>query len=101
MTCHGARLNIYSETALEVTEEIREHVSTQGLVLGARKICDLRYNTSASAWDLKVAWIGLKDAEASWEPFSSINANVPDLVYAFLYAHPSSPDVIRLQHELQ
>ncbi|CAI5746259.1 unnamed protein product [Peronospora destructor] len=98
---HGSRLKFYSETALEVTEELRERISTQGLVLGVREICDLRYNNSASAWELKVAWVGLEDAETSWESFSSINADVPGLVSTFLDAHPSSPDVSRLQHELQ
>ena len=33
--------------------------------LGVREICDLRYNNSASAWELKVTWVGLEDAEAS------------------------------------
>ncbi|CAI5746325.1 unnamed protein product [Peronospora destructor] len=98
---HGSRLKLYSKTALEVTEELREHISTQGLVLGVREICDLRYNNSAFAWELKVAWVGLEHAEASWEPISSINADVPGLVSASLDAHPSSFDVIRLQHELQ
>ena len=94
---HGSRLKLFIETALKVTEELREHITTQGLVLGVREICDLRYDNSASAWELKVAWVGLEDAEASWQPFSSINADVPGLVSAFLYTHPLLPDVIRLQ----
>nr|CCA25709.1 conserved hypothetical protein [Albugo laibachii Nc14] len=94
---HGSRIKLFIETALKVTEKLREHITTQGLVLGVREICDLRYNNSASAWELKVAWVGLEDAEASWQPFSSINADVPGLVSAFLYTHPLLPDVIRLQ----
>ena len=66
----------------------------QGLVLGVHEIYDLCYNDSFSAWYPKISWGGLEDAEASWKPLSSIGANVPDLVSAFMYAHPSSPDVI-------
>ena len=66
---HVSRHKNYSETALEVNERLSDHVSTQGLVLGLREICDKCYNDSASLWERKVDWDGREDAEASWDPF--------------------------------
>ena len=55
----GSRLISYSETALEVTKEVLDHISTQESVLDVRENSDPRYNESAFAWEIKVGSIGI------------------------------------------
>ncbi|GMF47767.1 unnamed protein product [Phytophthora fragariaefolia] len=61
---HGSRLRFYADSSLDVTEEIREFVSNQGMLLGVDGFADFRYKR----WELLVNWTGLQDIEASWEP---------------------------------
>ncbi|OWZ08216.1 hypothetical protein PHMEG_00019275 [Phytophthora megakarya] len=105
---HGSRLKRYCDSDLGVSAEIREHVASQGIVLGIRAIVDYRFEPSANEWQLLVAvlgiraivdyrfepsanewqllvaWRGLEDTENSWEPFSSIYADVPTLVTTYI-----------------
>ena len=81
---HGSRLKRFSGNLLGVTDELRQHVANQGLVLGVRSINDLRFNRLAGAWELQVSWVGLEDEESSWEQLSSMQSDVPVLVQKFL-----------------
>ncbi|POM68944.1 Hypothetical protein PHPALM_14828 [Phytophthora palmivora] len=83
---HGSRLKHYSDATLDVTEELRQHIGNQGIVLGVRAIVQHRYHELAAEWQLYVAWRGLEDSENSWEPFASIYADVPALVRAYVEA---------------
>ncbi|ETP37536.1 hypothetical protein F442_14659 [Phytophthora nicotianae P10297] len=81
---HGSRLKHYCDSELGSTAEIREHVATQGIVLGVRAIVDHRYDSTAKEWQLYVAWRGLEDSENSWEPFAAVSADVPALVTTYV-----------------
>ncbi|GMF16251.1 unnamed protein product [Phytophthora fragariaefolia] len=81
---HGSRLKHYSDATLDVTAELRQHIGSQGSVLGVRAIEQHRYHELAAEWQLYVAWRGLEDSENSWEPFASIYADVPALVRAYV-----------------
>uniref|UniRef100_H3H8H0 Reverse transcriptase n=1 Tax=Phytophthora ramorum TaxID=164328 RepID=H3H8H0_PHYRM len=74
---HGSRLRFYADSSLDVTEEILEFVSNQGMLLGVDGFSDHRYNADASRWELLVKWTGLKDIETSWEPLKSLKVEVP------------------------
>ncbi|GMF44352.1 unnamed protein product [Phytophthora fragariaefolia] len=74
---HGSRLKHYHDKDLDVTAEIREHVSLQGIVLEVREIVGHRVNPASGELELHVAWRGLQDIENSWEPASSIQHDVP------------------------
>ncbi|GMF14488.1 unnamed protein product [Phytophthora fragariaefolia] len=76
---HGSRLKHNSDATLDVTEELRQHIGSQGIILGVRAIEQHRYHELAAEWQLYVAWRGLEDSENSWEPFASIYADVPAL----------------------
>eukprot|EP00644_Phytophthora_capsici_P012503 jgi/Phyca11/121794/e_gw1.46.265.1 len=76
---HGSRLKFYHDKDLEVTAEIREHVSLQGMVLEVRAIVVHRVNTASGELELQVAWRWLQDIENSWEPAHSIQHDVPAL----------------------
>ncbi|POM67139.1 Hypothetical protein PHPALM_16894 [Phytophthora palmivora] len=64
---------------LDVTAEIREHVSLQGIVLEERDAVDHRHNAASGELELLVAWRGLQDIENFWEPARSIKHDVPAL----------------------
>lgn len=81
---HGSRLNHYCDADVDVTEELREHIANQGIVLGVRAITEHRYNDEAKGWQLFVAWRGLEDNENSWEPFGSIYSDVPTIVRRYI-----------------
>ncbi|GMF18547.1 unnamed protein product [Phytophthora fragariaefolia] len=58
---HGSRLKHYCDSDLGATAEIREHVASQGIVLGVRAIVDHRFEPTAQEWQLLVAWRGLEE----------------------------------------
>ncbi|EQC40737.1 hypothetical protein SDRG_01809 [Saprolegnia diclina VS20] len=80
---HTSRLKPYAEGSFELTQEIREHVSEQGVLLKIREIKAVRLNQSARAWEILCLWEGLEDIEASWELFSSIATDAPAVARQF------------------
>ncbi|OWZ04566.1 hypothetical protein PHMEG_00023512, partial [Phytophthora megakarya] len=84
---HGSRLKFYHDADLEVTAEIREHVSLQGIILEVREVVDHRINGDTGELELLVAWRGLQDIENSWEPAHSIQRDVPTLVAKYAADH--------------
>ncbi|KAH9122784.1 hypothetical protein AeMF1_006055 [Aphanomyces euteiches] len=69
---HQSRLKLYGEIDFEITQEIREHVSEQEILLKIRRISDARLNPQVGRWEVLCFWEGLEDAEASWEKFETI-----------------------------
>jgi transposase InsO family protein len=87
---HGSRLKFYRDADLNVSAEIREHVSNQGLVLGVRAIVGHRRSRTTGEMELNVAWRGLEDVENSWEPLAVIFGDVPGLVRQYVEAEDDS-----------
>ncbi|POM69604.1 Hypothetical protein PHPALM_14096 [Phytophthora palmivora] len=83
---HGSRFKHYCDSDLGSTAEIREHVASQGIVLGVRGFVGHRYDTVAKEWQLHVAWRGLEDTENSWEPFTAMSSDVPALVAEYVHS---------------
>jgi hypothetical protein len=88
---HGSRLKFYADEKFEVTEEIREHIAAQGIVLAIEKLLQHRYNDHSKEYEILVAWKGLEAIESSWEPVVSLFRDVRVLVqcYATSCADPS------------
>ncbi|KDO23284.1 hypothetical protein SPRG_11598 [Saprolegnia parasitica CBS 223.65] len=80
---HTSRLKPYAEGSFELTQEIREHVSEQGVLLKIREIKAVRLNQSARRWEILCLWEGLEDIEASWELFTSIATDAPAVARQF------------------
>ncbi|GMF41238.1 unnamed protein product [Phytophthora lilii] len=81
---HGSRLKFYSDASLEVTAELKEHVASQGIVLGVWAIVGHRKHPVTDEWEVQVAWVGLEDIENSWEPLRTIYADVPARVQEYV-----------------
>ncbi|OWZ17157.1 hypothetical protein PHMEG_0008934 [Phytophthora megakarya] len=58
---HESRLKFYSDSDLNVTAEIRQHVGSQCVVLDVRGILQHRFNDSTQVWELFVSQRGLQD----------------------------------------
>ncbi|KAE8884486.1 hypothetical protein PF003_g31408 [Phytophthora fragariae] len=90
---HGSRLKFYADSSLDITEEMMQHVSNQGLLLNVERFCGARYNDELSRWELEVSWQGLEDAENSYEGLEELFNDVPAKVAE--YVAESSPDGLR------
>ncbi|KAF1332443.1 hypothetical protein FI667_g3535, partial [Globisporangium splendens] len=69
---HGSRLKFYSDSSLNVDEELLEHVSLQGITLGVASIVDHRRNPTSKKWELLISWQRLQSIEDSWEPLNNM-----------------------------
>jgi hypothetical protein len=51
------------------------------------KILDARYNEQEMFYEFMVAWRGFPVREATWEPYSVMAVDVPDMVTKFMEYH--------------
>jgi Chromo (CHRromatin Organisation MOdifier) domain len=74
-------LRFYKDKELNVTAELAqaaEHNNHKLYVVS--KILDARYNEQEMFHELLVAWRGFSVEEDTWEPYSVMAVNVPDMV---------------------
>jgi hypothetical protein len=81
---HASRLKYFAAANLDVTEEINEHVSRQGMTLAVNAIVAHKYNTRTRMWELLVSWKGLQPIQDSWEPLSDMYEDVPAMVEEYI-----------------
>ncbi|GMF22853.1 unnamed protein product [Phytophthora fragariaefolia] len=81
---HGSRLKLYSDSSFNVTEEIAELISNQGMLLGVEKFKSHRYNAALRRWELLVSWVGLTDSEDPWEPVIEMLKDVQAKVSSYV-----------------
>ncbi|GMF30979.1 unnamed protein product [Phytophthora fragariaefolia] len=81
---HGSRLKFYSDSSFNVTEEIAEFVSNQGMLLGVEKFRSHRYNAALRRRELLVSWVGLMDSEDSSESVVEMLKDVPAKVASYV-----------------
>ncbi|GMF57135.1 unnamed protein product [Phytophthora fragariaefolia] len=68
MDVHPSRLNFYADDSLNVTEELLDHIASQGTLLAVEAIVNHKLNSDIEAYEVKVKWLGLETIEDSWEP---------------------------------
>jgi Chromo (CHRromatin Organisation MOdifier) domain len=97
---HAARLRFYKDKDLNVNAELAqaaEHNDHQLYVVS--KILDARYNEQEMFHELLVAWRGFPVGEATWEPYSVMAVDVPDMVAKFMKSHEDK-DAVREMRSL-
>jgi Chromo (CHRromatin Organisation MOdifier) domain len=97
---HATRLRFFKDKELNVTAELAqaaEHNDHQLYVVS--KILDARYNEQEILHKLLVAWRGFPVAEATWEPYSVMAVDVPDMVAKFMESHEDK-DTVRTMRSL-
>jgi hypothetical protein len=81
-------LRFYKEKELNVTAELTqaaEHNDDQLQVVS--KILDARYNEQDIFHELLVAWRGFYVGEATWEHYSGMAVDVPEMMAKLLESH--------------
>jgi hypothetical protein len=63
------------------------------------KILDARYNEQKMFFELLVAWRGFSVGEATWERYSVMAVDVPDMVAKFMESHEDI-DMVRKMRSL-
>jgi hypothetical protein len=95
---HATRLRFYNDNDLNVTAkltQVSEHNKYQLYVVS--KILDARYNEQEMFHEMLVAWRGFPVEEATWEPYSVIAVDVPDMVAKFMESHKDIDAVREMQ----
>jgi hypothetical protein len=77
---HPSRLKFYADDSYEVTEEIKEHVAAQGIILNVAALEGHRWNEQKGDYELLVEWIGLEPIENSWESLGSLHKDIPKMI---------------------
>jgi transposase InsO family protein len=80
---HASRLKYYADKDYEVTEEVREHIASQGIVLAVAELKEHRWNASIKGYEILVSWKGLESIEDSWEPLRSLWKDIPVLIQRY------------------
>ena len=83
---HSTRLRFYSDKSLNVTQELKEHISSQGFDYVVDSFVGLRHNPTTKRYEIRVRWSGFQDIEDSWEGFDAVLNDVPRKVIEFLIA---------------
>jgi hypothetical protein len=95
---HATRLRFYKDKELNVTAELAqaaEHSDHQLYVVS--KILDARCNDQEMFHELIVAWRGFLVGEATWEPYSVMAVDVPNMVAKFMESHEDIGTVRKMQ----
>jgi hypothetical protein len=61
------------------------------------KILSARYNKQEMFHQLLVAWRGFPVGEATWEPYSDMAVDVPEMVTMFVKSHDDPDMVIKMR----
>jgi hypothetical protein len=85
---HATRLRFCKDKELNVTAELAqaaEHNDRQVYVVS--KILDARYNEQEMFHELLFAWRSFLVGEATWDRYSVMAVDVPDMVAKFMESH--------------
>jgi hypothetical protein len=95
---HATRLRFYKDKELNVTAELAqaaEHNAQQLYVV--LKILDARCNEQEMFHKLLVAWRGFFVGEATWEPYSVMAVDFPDMVAKIMESHEDIDTVRKMR----
>ncbi|ETN18244.1 hypothetical protein PPTG_03909 [Phytophthora nicotianae INRA-310] len=75
-----SRLKFYADKSLLVSEELRDHVAVQGIVLSVEKLNETRWNKDKNDYEVLISWKGLESIEDSWESTKQLSKDIPVLL---------------------
>ncbi|KAF0773395.1 hypothetical protein AaE_002167 [Aphanomyces astaci] len=83
---------MYAEASFEVTEEILERVSEQGIVLKVKSIAGHKFVPDVSDFMLEVFWQGFEKIESSCEPHKKLMCECPAVVKMYVATKKDAED---------
>jgi transposase InsO family protein len=86
---HCTRLKYYEDKSLHVSEELKSHISQQGMVFTTGPLKGLRYNNANKKWEILTSWEGFEGIDDSWEPFETLIQDIPRKVIEYLNGYRS------------
>jgi Chromo (CHRromatin Organisation MOdifier) domain len=95
---HATRLRFFKDKELDVTAELAQaakHNDHELYVVS--KILDARYNEQEMFHELLVAWRGFPVGDATWEPYSIMAVDVPEMVAKFMESHEDIDTVRKIR----
>lgn len=81
---HASRLKFYHDKSLAITTDLEEHVDTQGFLFDVDALKDFHWNTEIKQWEFRVSWKGFEESEDTWEPFTVLLKDIPQMLHDFL-----------------
>jgi hypothetical protein len=81
-TCHAARLQFYHDASLNVTVELKDHVTHSRGNVTYDKF--LKSRLHELEWQLLVKWLGYDEGDNTWESLASCYEHNPTMVKAFI-----------------
>jgi hypothetical protein len=93
-TAHATHLRFYQDKELNVTAELAkdaEHNDHEMYVVYT--IIGMRYNEQEMFHELLVSWRSFPVGEITWEPYSAMAVDVPEMVTKFMESH-DDPDMV-------
>jgi hypothetical protein len=95
---HATRLRFYKDKELNVTAELAQAAERNDHQLYVvSKILDARCSEQDMFYELLVAWLGFPVGEATWEPYSVMAVDVPDMVANFMESHEDIDTVRKMR----
>ena len=80
---HVTCLKFYCDQSLDVRSELKEVILHQKGAYEIERLADVRWNESASCFEVFVEWRGFSLDESTWEPLSVIYKDCPQAVLTF------------------
>ena len=60
---------LYSNSDMEVTEELKQYISSQGVIMEVENILKHKYDKKSKTYRLLIKWIGLEEIENTCNHF--------------------------------
>ncbi|KAH9140433.1 hypothetical protein AeRB84_015334, partial [Aphanomyces euteiches] len=96
---HACRLRLYHAGGRDVDEDLVAQIAFGDEGFYVEGIEDLRMHDGE--WQLKIKWMGLEDAESSWEPALSIYEDVPLLFRRWTTTHHDEDGVSEMVEDIE
>jgi Chromo (CHRromatin Organisation MOdifier) domain len=95
---HATRLRFYKDNEFNVTAELAQAAEKNDHQLYVvSKVLDARYNKKEIFYEFLVAWRGFPAGETTWEPYSVMAVDVPEMVAMFMESHEDIDTVRKMR----
>jgi hypothetical protein len=99
-TVHVSRLRFYHDASLNITEALRRQIAHDDAGFEIDHFKGWRHNPDAKRWEIHCSWRGFTADEDSWEPLTSLYADVPVFLKRYLQKHRTDPLVSQMLSSL-
>jgi hypothetical protein len=92
-THHASRTKLFAAKDLLVTQDLLDHFAYVKGGHIVEELRDCRFDKALKLWTVLVEWMGLSEAETTWEPVTNLVEDVPVLARNFVLEHGNEANV--------